>query len=402
MLLFICCFYKNNDDLLLSCFSGLEKIEMLQNHENEDIYKLAYEIIDQFFSSDDVSFFIFSIYLQRVAAEWVPEMFQWLSNGLVFFIFRSMKTTPWSQRPSKAELMALTQPTCQPKDSSSRRHPGSSGVSFTMQHSVLQKKLGEKERERARMWKNWYIVLGSWDPMAASDVREKCVDFIWHSRGTGPNEVWDGEWMRVRMSGYMLQNSKTSTSNGWETCRHNFCVIGAVVFSENYFKLLREKQTWCLPGITKDIQNSDSKRSWKKMQPQLNKMQKQKKINSELRWPWTITILRSSDQRGRHPRCAPPCIGHAIRHVCEWTHCIWMAGLSAEEPGSSPPTTRPLKEAPPSARGGRGRESGERIACAREWGGWVMYAWLRAWLGVCETGLELKQRRKEENKKFNI
>lgn len=35
--------------------SGLEKIEQLQNHENEDIYKLAYEIIDQFFSSDDVS-----------------------------------------------------------------------------------------------------------------------------------------------------------------------------------------------------------------------------------------------------------------------------------------------------------------------------------------------------------
>lgn len=36
-------------------FAGLEKIEQLQNHENEDIYKLAYEIIDQFFSSDDVS-----------------------------------------------------------------------------------------------------------------------------------------------------------------------------------------------------------------------------------------------------------------------------------------------------------------------------------------------------------
>lgn len=35
--------------------SGLEKVEQLQNHENEDIYKLAYEIIDQFFSSDDVS-----------------------------------------------------------------------------------------------------------------------------------------------------------------------------------------------------------------------------------------------------------------------------------------------------------------------------------------------------------
>ncbi|KAL1773185.1 importin subunit alpha-3 [Sigmodon hispidus] len=32
---------------------GLEKIEQLQNHENEDIYKSAYEIIDLFFSSDD-------------------------------------------------------------------------------------------------------------------------------------------------------------------------------------------------------------------------------------------------------------------------------------------------------------------------------------------------------------
>ncbi|XP_076806026.1 importin subunit alpha-4-like [Clavelina lepadiformis] len=31
---------------------GLDNVEMLQNHENEDIYKLAYEIIDQFFSGD--------------------------------------------------------------------------------------------------------------------------------------------------------------------------------------------------------------------------------------------------------------------------------------------------------------------------------------------------------------
>ncbi|KAL1022177.1 hypothetical protein UPYG_G00023140 [Umbra pygmaea] len=34
--------------------SGLEKIENLQQHENEDIYKLAFEIIDQYFSGDDI------------------------------------------------------------------------------------------------------------------------------------------------------------------------------------------------------------------------------------------------------------------------------------------------------------------------------------------------------------
>uniref|UniRef100_A0A670I6K3 Importin subunit alpha n=1 Tax=Podarcis muralis TaxID=64176 RepID=A0A670I6K3_PODMU len=33
---------------------GLEKIEALQQHENEDIYKLAFEIIDQYFSGDEI------------------------------------------------------------------------------------------------------------------------------------------------------------------------------------------------------------------------------------------------------------------------------------------------------------------------------------------------------------
>lgn len=35
----------------------MEKIEVLQQHENEDIYKLAFEIIDQYFSGDDVSIY---------------------------------------------------------------------------------------------------------------------------------------------------------------------------------------------------------------------------------------------------------------------------------------------------------------------------------------------------------
>lgn len=43
------------NDLFFLFLSGLEKIEVLQQHENEDIYKLAFEIIDQYFSGDDVS-----------------------------------------------------------------------------------------------------------------------------------------------------------------------------------------------------------------------------------------------------------------------------------------------------------------------------------------------------------
>lgn len=60
-----CCSHFSNaerfvdDQIHVVClhfdFSGLEKIENLQQHENEDIYKLAFEIIDQYFSGDDVS-----------------------------------------------------------------------------------------------------------------------------------------------------------------------------------------------------------------------------------------------------------------------------------------------------------------------------------------------------------
>ena len=66
-LLYLFCYYFL--DITLFHFpkslAGLEKIEQLQNHENEDIYKLAYEIIDQFFSTDDVfnNFMAFLVFL---------------------------------------------------------------------------------------------------------------------------------------------------------------------------------------------------------------------------------------------------------------------------------------------------------------------------------------------------
>lgn len=164
--------------------------------------------------------------------------------------FRSMKTPTWSRRPSRAELTASTQPTCQPRDSSSRRHLGYSGVLFTMQHSVQHiKKLGEKGRERASV-RN--LIHCAWlvGSMAASYLKEKYVDFIWHSRGTSPNEVWDGEWVRVRMSGYMLQKkAKHLHRMCWETCRHNFCVIGAVVLGKllQMTRKTKIRKTPCLP-----------------------------------------------------------------------------------------------------------------------------------------------------------
>ncbi len=44
-------------------FSGLDYIEKLQEHEHPDIYKLCYEIIEQYFS--DVSIFQKYIFILR-------------------------------------------------------------------------------------------------------------------------------------------------------------------------------------------------------------------------------------------------------------------------------------------------------------------------------------------------
>lgn len=133
----------------------------------------------------------------------------------------------------------------------------------------------------------------------------------------------------------------------------------------------------CQPGRTKYIKI-------KKLRQQITKTQKENQQNKHKMNH--MTILRSSDRRGRH-LCAHPPIGHAIRRVCEWTHCVWMSGLSAEEPGSSPPTrgprwgVSPLPSPPRRWAGpessGRVQENG-RVACVRVWSVQEDWMWTHA------------------------
>lgn len=172
--------------------------------------------------------------------------------------------------------MALTLPTCQLRDSSSRRHLGYSGVLFTMQHSVQHKKKKfEKERERARVWEIWSIVLGSWDLWLHLIWEEN----VWISFGIPAEPAQmkfqmasgcEWEWVAT-----CCKKAKHLQWMHWETCRHNFCVIGAVVTGN-----LRQMtaKTWCLPRENRGHPIIEIKRSWNMSTT------KCRNENNELRW----------------------------------------------------------------------------------------------------------------------
>lgn len=141
----------------LLCCLGLEKIEQLQNHENEDIYKLAYEIIDQFFSSDDVSF----RWPAKADVSSTCKLRFFGSEGLVIEMsfmspLRLMRTRVWLQRLSKVEHTDLIhQPMCQQRDSSSRRVTWN--LEICLRCSTLtctKQKLIRREREKCANVRN--------------------------------------------------------------------------------------------------------------------------------------------------------------------------------------------------------------------------------------------------------
>ncbi|EHA97590.1 N-acylethanolamine-hydrolyzing acid amidase [Heterocephalus glaber] len=76
---------------------GLEKIEVLQQHENEDIYKLAFEIIDQYFSGEDID----------EDPSLIPEATQgdkgWWWENVIAALFQGHSPVSWLIRTTLSE-----------------------------------------------------------------------------------------------------------------------------------------------------------------------------------------------------------------------------------------------------------------------------------------------------------
>lgn len=197
--------------------TGLEKVEQLQNHENGDIYKLAYQIIDQFFSSD-VSWrlwpHLFGVKHHYTHTGDLPTLLQLLLFFPLFmahgasvairafnFSFVNMHVfchliinlflcdSDWRRQQPGPRSHPGWNLRLQLRQRASWGIPVLDGIrgilEFCSRCSTLfniNKIRRERERERE---------CEKFDPLCLArgihgcilSEREKCVDFIWHSRG---------------------------------------------------------------------------------------------------------------------------------------------------------------------------------------------------------------------------
>lgn len=218
------------------------------------------------------------------------------------------------------------------------------------------------------MWEIRSIVLGSWDPWLHL-IQEKLCGFRLASwRESSPNEVCDGEWVRVRMSGLLnVAKTQPSTPNAFREhfakCHTN---IRTCLSNDNKSKSAQKKkkprgETRCrnlaIGGHDTRKQTSEP------LNKNIQKIKKQQKKRTEQREAsyWLASPL--------------PTMGPAVRGVCKWA-------VFAYECMDLGPRTRSL---PPKSLNFQRMSFLDCATCAKSADEWVcVYVWERASAFVCE------------------
>jgi len=213
--------------------------------------------------------------------------------------------------------------------------------------------------------------------MAASYLREKCVDFIWHSRGNQPK--WSLRWRVGASENEWLHVAKKQ--NIYIECVERHADITSVLLelssSENYFKW--QQKTRCLPGENQGHQKIRNQEILKYYNT--TKCSHENNFNYELRWTTNhhnSAVLRL--QRAPPSTCPSPnrpryqtCVWMDPLCMNDWTQCWGARFISSNAKPSTGHHPLPLV--------GGARSPAARVAYVRENGrmSWVC-------LAACVTG----------------
>lgn len=274
-----------------------------------------------------------------------------------------------------------------------------------MQQSVLQKKIrSERARESENVKKIDTLCLALGIQWLHLIWVEKCVDFIWHSKGGSAQMKfemasgceWECEWLHVAKTAKHLHR----------TVERHADITSALLERSSSAKLLQD--TWrkkkkkldvCL-GSPRTSANSDSERSWKTNKPQLDKKkrQMQKQRRSIMNWgdheplqscgPPTregaTDSTRPSLNRPRYQTCV--CVWMDPSNMNGWTQCRGARFISSNDTPPSPLPSRPSPPPPGKRRhplpAAGSRESGKKCVSHVRESGWMSCVCL----GACVTG----------------